>query len=205
MYTSVTILHCRSESPSQVLLIVLSWLYQTLQSIPQSEWSSVVIAYDNMCHLDSLRALAEPLPLPKPYDTMWTSITKVCYYGCCLHSPMPRLYFFMHSRYYVFSLVFFVLQVIDDLHFRNHTDVECRKKYDPKVVRKEHPHYNFMIAEQTFAWLSRFKKILCSMDKQHHIFFLHRLVVRRNIYAQVCMAEGRRMLLPKVNKQFFVW
>lgn len=68
---------CRSESPSQVLLIVLSWLYQTLQNIPQIEWGSVVLAYDNMCHLDGLRALAEPLPLPEPYDMMWKSIHKV--------------------------------------------------------------------------------------------------------------------------------
>lgn len=93
------------------------------------------------------------------------------------------------------------LQVIDDLHFRNHTDADCRKKYNPKEVRKNHPEYNFMIAEQTFAWLSRYKKILCSMDKQHHMFFLHRLITRRNLYAQICMAEGRRMLLPKVKEK----
>ena len=67
----------RSESPSQAFLVVILWLYQTLQKIPVSEWGDVVLSYDNMCHLDSLRAAANPLPLPEPYSHMWLKITKV--------------------------------------------------------------------------------------------------------------------------------
>ena len=67
----------RSESPSQAFLIVISWLYVVLQKIPDSEWGDVVLFYDNMCHLDSLRAATNELPLPPPYNNMWKRITKV--------------------------------------------------------------------------------------------------------------------------------
>lgn len=67
----------RSESPSQVAIIVVSWLFDTLKDMPQEKWSDVVISYDNMCKVDGLKALQNPLPLPKPFDVMWASITKV--------------------------------------------------------------------------------------------------------------------------------
>ena len=67
----------RSESPSQAFLIVISWLYEVLQNIPECEWRDVVLFYDNMCHLDSLRAATAELPLPVPYNNMWKTITKV--------------------------------------------------------------------------------------------------------------------------------
>ena len=69
----------RSESPSQVFLIVIHWLFETLKSIPVEKWPSVLLAYDNMCHLDSLRASRQPLPLPPPFNEMWLKITKVNY------------------------------------------------------------------------------------------------------------------------------
>ncbi len=66
---------CRSESPSQVFLIVIVWLYQTLKDVPPDKWGEIIL--DNMCQLDSLRAAKQPLALPKPYDLMWQKITKV--------------------------------------------------------------------------------------------------------------------------------
>ena len=68
---------CRSESPSKVFLIVIVWLYQTLKDVPPDKWGEVILAYDNMCQLDSLRAAKQPLALAKPYDLMWQKITKV--------------------------------------------------------------------------------------------------------------------------------
>ena len=67
----------RSESPSQVFVIVVEWLYEVLQHLPEDKWEQLVIAYDNMCHLNSLRAAQSPLPLPPPYDQMWIRVTKV--------------------------------------------------------------------------------------------------------------------------------
>ena len=67
----------RSESPSQVLLIVLGWLFEVLQDRPRDKWSDIVLAYDAMCKLDGMKACNKPLPLPEPFDQMWMKITKV--------------------------------------------------------------------------------------------------------------------------------
>ena len=39
-------------------------------------------------------------------------------------------------------------------------DENCKEKYDPS---SKHPGVSFMSAEQTFAWLSRFRRILCAI------------------------------------------
>ena len=153
----------RSESPSQVFLITISWLYEVLRKKPVEEWQHVILAYDNMCHLDSLRVAVKELPLPYPYSQMWLKITKIT----------------------------------DSLHIRNHKDLRCLSRYDPKVIKETHPKLNTMAAEQTFVWASRFKKIVCSMGKTHHMFFIHRMVLERNQYNDRCRKTGREPLLPK--------
>ena len=157
-----THLLCRSESPSQVFIITLQWLIGVLNSIPESEWGGIILAYDNMCHLDSLVAARKDLPLDPPYDKMWNKVTKI----------------------------------IDSLHIKNHTDQKCLQKYHPGTIKESHPEYNLMCAEQTFTWLSRYKKILCSMNKTHHCFYLHRVIKRRNRYTELCIKIGRKVLLP---------
>jgi hypothetical protein len=121
----------------------------------------VILAYDNMCHLDALKIARKPLPLPKP---MWLAITKV----------------------------------IDELHIKNHVDETCKEKYDPSVIKCKHPGISFMSAERTFAWLSRFRRILCAMPKVHHLFYL---VKRWNLYMEMCHSIQRKPLLPKVDTQ----
>lgn len=152
----------RSESPSQVFLIVIQWLVHILKDVPQSEWHHIVLAYDNMCHLDGLKAAKEELPLPAPFHMVWASVTKI----------------------------------IDSLHIKNHKDPNCQLKYHPKQVKDTNPDFNLMCAEQTFSWLSRFKRICSAMDKTHHCFFLHRMVKRRNIYTEMCARNGRTPFLP---------
>ena len=56
------------------------------------------------------------------------------------------------------------------------------------------PKVNFMCAEQTFAWQSRYRRILSSMTKTHHLFTLHRLVLHRNAYTELCLNIGRKIL-----------
>ena len=56
----------------------------------------------------------------------------------------------------------------------------CQQKYSTESIRAENPHFNTMACEQTFAWLSRHKKIMCAMNKCHFHFYLHRLVKHRN-------------------------
>ena len=55
-------------------------------------------------------------------------------------------------------------------------------------------------AEQTFVWLGKFKKILNSMNKKKHMFFLYCLVRERNIYTEWCYANGLKPKLPQAMK-----
>ena len=88
-------------------------------------------------------------------------------------------------------------QVIDPLHIKNHVNPKCKELYAPSKASTSFPKCNLMIAEETFAWLSRYKKILNSMPRNHHLFMLHRLVCRRNAYTELCHRLERKQLLPK--------
>ena len=68
-------------------------------------------------------------------------------------------------------LLFF--QIVDPFHFPNHTDSLCKERYNPEQIRKDHPHWNMMCAEQTFVWLSRYKKndLFYEQNTSHACFF----------------------------------
>lgn len=77
---------CRSESPTQAFLITVLWLYGKFKGLKDAghsdesivqAMSETVLAYDNMCHLDSLKASKVQLPFPKPFDEAWKCIGKV--------------------------------------------------------------------------------------------------------------------------------
>ena len=151
----------RSESPSQVFVIIIQWLMSLCKStgtIPD-----VTLAYDNMCNLDKLKASKELLPFDPPYDSVWSEVTKI----------------------------------IDVFHFSNLVSPHCKEKYSPKEIKQAHPTWNTQAGEQTFTWLSRFKHNTCSMPRHHHLFYLHRMVLRRNKYTAKCYSYGRKPLLPK--------
>ena len=76
----------RSESPSQAFLILILWLYRKFKQLLDEGMSSqaveevmteTILAYDNMCHVDGLKAAAKSLPFPAPLDKVWSSIVKV--------------------------------------------------------------------------------------------------------------------------------
>jgi hypothetical protein len=79
-----------------------------------------------------------------------------------------------------------IKKIIDSLHIHNHKDAQCHVRYNPDQLKETNPHYNTMSCEQTFAWISRYKKILRAMGKVHHHFYLHRIVKRRNAYISFC-------------------
>ena len=88
-------------------------------------------------------------------------------------------------------------KIINSLHIRNHKDKSCKEKYDPALLKQELPDGNTMATEQTFVWLSRYKKNLCAMPKVHHLFYLHRMAKRRNSYSLTCYKNGKKPMLPK--------
>ena len=75
----------------------------------------------------------------------------------------------------------------------------CRELYNPDALKDRFTHLNTPMAEQTFVWAARFKKILGAMPKSHFLFFYHRMVCRRNDYTEKCHAQKRQPLLPKVR------
>ena len=87
------------------------------------------------------------------------------------------------------------------LHLKNHKDVKCKQNYNPDVLKELLPKLNTPVAEQTFIWASRFKKILAAMPKSHFLFFYHRMVVRRNRYTEKCYKNNVQPILPKVRSE----
>ena len=69
----------KSEGPTQVALIMTTFLQTYLgKVIPNIEdWIKFYLAYDNICHVDELKLLNEPLSLEFPYSDMWQKINKI--------------------------------------------------------------------------------------------------------------------------------
>lgn len=90
-----------------------------------------------------------------------------------------------------------ITKIIDVFHFKNHKSLECKMRYSPQKVKEKNPDYNTQAGEQTFIWVGRFKNILCSMNKTHHLFYLHRMVLKQNDYTAKCYAHRKKPILPK--------
>ena len=91
-------------------------------------------------------------------------------------------------------------KIIHSFHIRNHISPECLRKYSPENVKQEHKYFNMQAGEQTFVWVSRYKHILCAMNKVHHLFYVHRMIQRRNKYTSKCYKHGRKPILPQVTR-----
>ena len=55
---------CRSEGPAQVFLLTLTWLLLAFGKESREKWRSLILSYDNMCHLNNLKVAKRDLPLP---------------------------------------------------------------------------------------------------------------------------------------------
>ncbi len=83
-------------------------------------------------------------------------------------------------------------KIIDVFHFKNHVSPDCHRKFSPANFKAAYPDYNTQAGEQTFVWIHRYNKILCSMNKTYHLFYLHRRVLRRNMYILLCVTKEER-------------
>lgn len=149
-----------------MFILTLVWLIAAFGHMKREDWKKIVLAYDNMCHLNNLKVVKKPLPLPGTLKYIWLDIRKV----------------------------------IDELHIRNHKDPYCHENYNTDDLKRMNPHFNTMSCEQTFAWLSRHKRILCAMPKTHFHFYMHCMVKRRNEYISYCYVNNRRPLSPQPKK-----
>ena len=76
-------------------------------------------------------------------------------------------------------------------------------RYNPAIAKEKHPDANFVVAEQIFSWLSRFKRILCAMTKNHHVFFTS-VVSLGEIDTEKCNKLERKLFLPKSSDTNFI-
>ena len=90
-------------------------------------------------------------------------------------------------------------KIIDEFHLNNHVSPECKENFSPEKIKPENMYFNTQAGEQTFVWVSRFRHILCAMNKTHHLFYLHRMVRRRKDYTNKCYKHNRKTILPNVT------
>ncbi|CAB3985766.1 Hypothetical predicted protein [Paramuricea clavata] len=87
-----------SESPTQAFVATILWLYRKFKGMKnefsdddiRQAMSSICHAYDNMCHMDSLKIAKRDFPLPKPFDECWTMISKVIDRLCLRNHVDPK-------------------------------------------------------------------------------------------------------------------
>ena len=94
-----------------------------------------------------------------------------------------------------------IRKVIDRLHLRNHKKSKCKEDYNPDLLPETDGKLNTLVAEQTFVWAGRFKKIMAAMKKSHFMFFYHVMVKMRNRYTEKCHLSKREPLLPKIRSE----
>ena len=92
-------------------------------------------------------------------------------------------------------------KIIDTFHLRNHSNPLCHTWYSPQQMKDENPCFNTQAGEQMFVWMGKFKNIVCAMGKTHHLFYLHRMVCRRNRYTDKCYSYGKKPILPKIKNR----
>ena len=61
-------------------------------------------------------------------------------------------------------------------------------------------HLDTPVAEQTFIWAGRFKKIMCAMPKRRFLFFYLRMVIPRNRYTTVLSRKECLNFQPYMGK-----
>ena len=67
----------RSEGPAQVFLLVLAWLVAAFGKKKREDWKEVIVSYDNMCHINNLKVVRHPLPLPGDLQHIWLDVRKI--------------------------------------------------------------------------------------------------------------------------------
>ena len=92
-------------------------------------------------------------------------------------------------------------KITDDLHL----DPRCAQNYLPTSLQDDISDMNTMSCEQTFAWLSRFKKILCAMPKEHHCFYTaswSESLETSTFPSDICIVEGLSSLRQYLWRPF---
>jgi hypothetical protein len=99
-----------------------------------------------------------------------------------------------------------ISKVIDSFHLGNHVNHTCHTKYNPRNIKTAHPDLkvaNTVVAEGTFSYIGKFKLAMYKMPKCRQLFFMHRIVTRRNRYLEECHAKNKVPLgnIPRIRRE----
>ncbi len=76
----------QKKNKTQAYTVLILWLYRRFNKLlddrkseeeVRQAISSTCLAYDNMCHVDSLKLSKQDLPFPSPIDKAWKLVSKV--------------------------------------------------------------------------------------------------------------------------------
>ena len=160
----------KSEGTAQVSIHTIKYLELYIREYKNID--DVFLFYDNMCNLERL----------KLWDVDKSNLTPNANLGLSVFNAINK--------------------GVDALHIKNHSRKECKEHY-PDVIKELRNLYskpNTESAEQTFVWLGKYKKILNSMCKRRHMFYLYCLVIERNNYTVWCYEHGLKPKLPQANR-----
>ena len=65
-----------SEGATQAGFLQLKFLMKLLADVEPSLWPEYFLVYDNICQVDQLKLLRDPLPMEDPFSMIWLSVTK---------------------------------------------------------------------------------------------------------------------------------
>ena len=60
-----------------MFLLVLVWLMAVFGHKSREDRKRIVVSYNSMCHLNSLKVAKKPLPLPGDLQYLWLDVTKM--------------------------------------------------------------------------------------------------------------------------------
>ena len=196
LYKLCTCVHNRLDMP--LIIIVLLIILRDLQNMGHA--AKVMFCFAGRSQQGKyFSLLAVPIRTTKRYpENEWEnfilSYDNMCNLcklrGAKASLPSPKPYDLLCLE---------ITMVIDGLHLRNHKNKLCHTLYLPGPLKSKYPELNTMVAEQTFAWAARYKKILSTMPMRRFPFYYHRTVVHRNNYTSDCRKEKKNPLLPKTG------
>ena len=53
------------------------------------------------------------------------------------------------------------VQVIDEVHYKNHTDAHCLSRYIPVIAKEKHPNANFVVVKHFMCNAKESSRFIC--------------------------------------------
>ena len=61
---------------------MIKYLDLKMDQLGEEKFKQIYLSYDNICHMNSLKLLQKPLPLPPPKDKLWENSNHIIALCC---------------------------------------------------------------------------------------------------------------------------